>query len=521
MRICFRSPIAAQSLQSLAAYAGAVLASLVLLAGVLKLWRADLNVPFAYAGDALFYQTCVKAIIDKGWYLDNDAVGAPAGLDMRDFPLGDNLHFLLLKLLAVPARSVARTYNFYFLLTFPLSTLATLVVFRRFAVARLPAVIGSLLFAFLPYHFLRLSHLFLASYFLIPFVVMVALWIYLDEGPFHHRAHATGLPRRRLGGPRSLGSFAIAVLVGSAGIYYAFFACYFLLLAGLFAALARRKVHPLAASVLLIAAIVASAAANLSPAVVYKLTRAANPEAVQRSPAQAEFYGLKIAQLLLPVSHHRLPLVADLKARYNRSPTPLVNENDSASLGILGGLGFVLLLGRLLYRRSAPAGLTVLDGLAFLNGSAVLLATIGGVGSLFSFLAVSWIRCYNRISIYIGFFALFTVTLVLDRVARRFARSWKTRVLGAGALALLLGAALFDQTNASFIPAYAQIKQEVGADADFIRSIEAAVPAQAMIFQLPYVAFPESARSTPGFRDYDHFRAYLQSRSLRWSYGTM
>jgi hypothetical protein len=35
-----------------AAYGGALLACLVLLVGVLRLWRADLYVPLEYAGDA-------------------------------------------------------------------------------------------------------------------------------------------------------------------------------------------------------------------------------------------------------------------------------------------------------------------------------------------------------------------------------------------------------------------------------------------------------------------------------------
>ena len=46
------------------------------------------------------------------------------------------------------------------------------------------------------------------------------------------------------------------------------------------------------------------------------------------------------------------------------------------------------------------------------------------------------------------------------------------------------------------------------------------MPENAMIFQLPYVPFPESP---PVYKmdDYSHFRAYLHSKDLRWSYGTI
>jgi phosphoglycerol transferase len=41
-----------------------------------------------------------------------------------------------------------------------------------------------------------------------------------------------------------------------------------------------------------------------------------------------------------------------------------------------------------------------------------------------------------------------------------------------------------------------------------------------MIFQLPYIPFPEYP-SVNQMKDYDHFRAYLHSKNLRWSYGAM
>ena len=40
-----------------------------------------------------------------------------------------------------------------------------------------------------------------------------------------------------------------------------------------------------------------------------------------------------------------------------------------------------------------------------------------------------------------------------------------------------------------------------------------------MVFQLPVMDFPESP--LPGISSYDHFRPYLYSRSLRYSFGSM
>ena len=51
---------------------------------------------------------------------------APFGLDLHDFPLVDSLHFLMIKVLALKGHNSAVSYNLYFLLTFPLTTLTSI-----------------------------------------------------------------------------------------------------------------------------------------------------------------------------------------------------------------------------------------------------------------------------------------------------------------------------------------------------------------------------------------------------------
>ena len=63
------------------------------------------------------------------------------------------------------------------------------------------------------------------------------------------------------------------------------------------------------------------------------------------------------------------------------------------------------------------------------------------------------------------------------------------------------------------------IARHVKADREFAEKMEAALPEGAMIFQLPVMEFPESP--IPGVPPYDHFRPYLYSRNLRYSFGSM
>ena len=89
-------------------------------------------------------------------------------------------------------------------------------------------------------------------------------------------------------------------------------------------------------------------------------------------------------------------------------------------------------------------------------------------------------------------------------------------MINAGFCVLL---ALWDQTppiaeaNANL----AEISRLVESDREFTQQIEARLPKAAMIFQVPIMEFPESP--APGMPSYDHFRPFLHSKDLRFSFG--
>jgi phosphoglycerol transferase len=497
-------------------YTAAAFCALAAAGWVLQLWRADLRIPLTSANDARFTALCVKGLLEHGWYLDNDRVGAPGGLNLADFPMSDNLHFLLLKLVGLAVRDVGRTINLYYLLTFPLTALATLFVLRRLGVSYPPAFVAAELFTALPYHFFRGEvHLMLASYYLVPFAVLVAVWLYLGEAVLLRREERGW--RLALSSRKSLAAVAVCLLLSAGGVYYAFFTCALLATAALAAALRLRAWQPLLAGGLLVGLIVGGTLANLAPTLLYHLAHGPNRAVAHTEREGAEIYGLKVTQLVLPITGHRVPLLATIKARYNRA-APLVNENDCASLGVIGSVGFVVLLLRAVLRRRLAPKLP--DALGVLNLAAVLLGTVGGFGALFSFFLLPPIRGYNRLSVFIAFFALALVAWGMDRLAARWAgSSWGRRAV-YGLLGLLLALGLFDQTIPAHAPDHAALQASFAQDAAFVASIEARLPPGASVMQLPYVPFPESP-PVHDMQDYDHLRAYLHSHSLRWSYGAV
>jgi phosphoglycerol transferase len=504
-----------------AAYAAVLLACVAILTYALRLWRADLRVPLPESGDGLFHLMLVKGVIDHGWYLHNPSVGLPYGLDMHDFPMPDTLHFAAMKLLGLATGDVFLTANLYYLLTFPLTALLGLFALRRFHVSYPVAGLAALLFTFLPYHFLRLVHLHLSAYYLVPLTVMAALGVCLGKLPFYRLRAEPGEKRWHLVSGRTVGAVLVCALTGLSGAYYAFFGCFLLAVAGVGAALFFRRLAPLLVAAALAGVVVLAIAAALYPTVQYRRQHGRSPAAKDgRSPGESEIYGLKITQLLLPIAGHRVEALAALRKRYTDPPTPLVNENETASLGLLGGAGLLWLLCRLVLRRPGGRQLKLADAVAVLAVASVLFAALGGFGSLVALLVTPSLRCYNRMSVYIGFLAFFGLALVLDRAYRRLGTSRLKAAACWGVLAGLLALGSLDQTSASWIPPHQTLKERHAVLGEFVRRVEAALPPGSWVYQMPHMAFPEMP--PPGaMGHYSHFLPYLHSKGLRWSYGAM
>jgi hypothetical protein len=504
---------------------------------VLELWRADLDVPLRNANDAIATQAFVKTVLEKGIYYHTDRAGAPFDMELRDYPLPESLTFSELRVLAwlFRTQNATRVVNYFFLLTFFLTTLSALFVFRHFRIATPPALTASLLYAFLPYHFVRgVSHLFLSAYYLVPLTVMVVLWLYLGRlnAPWgRKRTEATAEGDEQPGKAdwrRWLFAVPLCLLVSSGGVYYAFFGCFFLIVAALACAVRERRFGPLVAGATLAAVVSCGLALNMLPFVIFQRQEGVNQAVAVRSPAEAEAFGLKMAELFLPVSGHRVRELRRLKERYVSAPgMPLVND-FGYGLGIVGAVGLAFVLGVVLFRARKPEPLASRReyalapmALGSLIVCGLLLGAIGGFGSLFALYVSPMIRCYYRISIYPSFMALFGAAWLLDGAVRRLGRGgWMGRLLAVVLCTLVLAGGLFDQTRMSDVPPYSALKARHDSICRFVAVLERTLPPGAMVLQLPFIHFPE-ASPINHMGDADHLRMYINSHSLRWSHGAV
>lgn len=485
--------------------------SLLLFCIITNIWHLKISIPFFYNWDAILSGTLIKSVIDTGWYFTNSFIGAPNGYNLADFPMADNLNFLIIKIFSYFIHHYAVLYNVFYILTFPTAAIAALFVYKRLGMILPFAIVASILFAFQPYHFFKgeEGHLFLASYYVVPF----AIWLAFSIVPSSLNSEITSL--------NTFSGLIINILlclcIGSSGVYYAVFAMFFILIAGLGTTIQIKKKKPLIKSFLLIMMITTTLVINIFPSIMYHEKFGANTAVADRTPFEAELYGLKISQMLLPINNDRISSLAELKNTYNDT-APIVNtENSLTTLGLIASLGFLILLAIILFVKNPNPEIEMISKL---NLAAVLLATVGGLGSLFSYTLFPMIRCYSRISIFIAFFSLFGFFYFLQNLKLKLP-IFKQEILQWSLAFIILGIGIFTQTNQLF--ANLQNLSTVAnfnSDENFENKIEKNMNPGDLIFQLPFISFPEHS---PVFSmvDYEQFRPYLHSHTLKWSYGAM
>jgi phosphoglycerol transferase len=461
-------------------------------------------------------------VLDNGWYQHNPYLAAPFGQTLYDFPVvsGDNLQILLIKALGLFSSDSAVVMNLFFLLTFPLTALTAFGAARLLGLARPAAAVLATLFAVLPAHFIRGEfHLFIGAYYAVPLGAYLAITAMAGSGIFARRAPA-GLRARLNEHPGRVLAIALACLViGSAHVYYAAFTIALLVIAAAVRLVAGSP-RVAVTALLLAAAIVAVVSLNHLPNTLYRADHGVN-QTLERPAAESETYGLKVAAMALPVPHHRLAPLSRLRARYDDTTATQLREGPPQALGILataGIAGLVLLALAALAdaRRRLRTGPLVLP-LAATTLAAIVLGTVGGLSSLFAYLATPQLRAWGRISIFVAFFGLLAVLLAAEWLrARRGARAW------VAGLAVLLVLGFLDQTNGDSVPSYAQTRASYRSDAAFVAGMQHTLGRGASVFQLPYEPFPEPQPAwEPQAGPYDMARGYLHSHGLNWSWGLM
>lgn len=501
-------------LRNVVGYGAVVVVSLVVFTLVYGSWRLQLSHPWS-TNDYWFTAFQVQSMFESGWYNHHPRAGMPLGSDLLDFPIAEGWHFLLMngyhRLFGLNA---IESLNLHLLLTFPLTAVSCYFALRRLGCGRTIGFAIAQLYAFPYFHFFRLPHAFLAAYYTVPLASLILIRLSSEPGLLIVRDAQT----RRWRFDRSwasVGTLAAASVLGSSGIYYAFFTCFFLILVAAVAIVRQGRWHAAAACALIIAAIGVSGFANVWPNIQHKRLHGPNELVGKRYVHENEIYGLRTIHLFLPPPGHPLWSWEHRRIKYETvSPS---NEAVAATLGVVALAGFLSLMAWPFLQQRISGSEDVDRSLALLNLAGFLLATTGGFSVVVAMWLTPQIRASNRISVFLLFFALAAVALAVQRLmtalqGRRIAQ-W---LILAGVL-IALPLALFDQ-NPKNHRKPGQSFDDFAAESAFFQEVEATLPTGAMVCQLPYQPFPESPTLAKHV-DYDHFRGVLLTKTLRFSYG--
>ncbi len=515
-------------IKNLCAYIAAPALALLLLTLFYHLWNVDLTKPvFGYGQDSLFHIFVVKTIINYGWFFQNDLVGFPHHGDsfyLYDFPIhADAFNFFVIKILAFFSHDSFFITNCFFILTFAFASLSSFVALRAFNISILSALLVSILYAFLPYHFLRnVWHLFLSNYSAIPLTIMVSLWIAQDKIQLisiNQKNQYCLSPNRFF-----WISLLVALFAATNGIYYAFYSIILFIFAWFICAIREGKFlnHNLLTSLTLSLIIIFTLLALYIPSFIYWMHNGMNNFVANRHQSDSEYHALKIIDLFMPVSNHYLEYLRNLRAAF--SEAVVGGERGAEGLGILAASGFMFLLLWIIAKTQngengflqktinklslSKSEENLISNLASLNLLSVLFATAGGL-VMFIVLPFPLLRSHARFCIFIAFFSLFIIAIIFDKVAQKKLIAKITIV----AVAVL---ALFDQVGDikyARSEAIVKMQKNFDIDADFVKNVETNLAPNSQVFVLPVFGFPED-----GGDEYESLVLYLHSKNIGWSY---
>lgn len=470
--------------------------SIVILLVLLWIYHdADICYPLIFSnGDEMSILYFMKTIKDFGISLVNSMTGGLSGGDQYDFPFSEILSFLLVRLISLFTDNIYLIMNLFYFSSYFFVAYSSAYVFRKLEVERKTASIISVLYAFSPFIQLRYAHMWLVPYYMLPFACLIAIRIL--QGTVYDKQQSLK------NNQKFYQMIVLSFFCALTGLYYAYFSC------ALFAAAflinivnhqfkgLKQQLYPLAYILSTITGVVVS----LFPNILYILINGENlsGELAIRGRADPEIFGLKMVQMLLPRIGHRISPLSKITEMYSAN-YPLINENSTASLGMVASIGFIILILVLLSNH------TKYKEISCLNMACFLIATIGGGGSILSVIVRSPVRSYNRMSVIIMFLSLLMIGKLVSALKERISLRIFCVLLGS-----LLIFGVYDQTTTYVVPDYSEFEEA----RRFVWEIEEKMNEEAVIFQLPYGGWPSEII-------YKNFIGYLESDHLRWSYGAM
>ena len=475
--------------------------------------------PYSYSRGADDYSILsqAKQLAEEKWLWSTDRLGAPFGQNMLDYPsiLLQNTEYLMLKFWSLWSKDPVVMVNLQFLFTFILCAAAAYLVLRKLGIRSSLSFCGAMLFAFAPYIYGRgIAHYCLTACYFVPASVYLCFLAYSRED---FLTAGTLFQNKR----ENLVILLLCFLIAGNGIgYYPFFTCFLLCVTAGCRIFESRDIRKALPSLKLVLIITIMMLLFLVPAFLFSAVNGKN-DITSRNPAGIETYGLKITQLFIPLFHHNIGILKSVIGKYN-TYMPLVNENSTAYLGVIAGIGFVIQMLSFFGLKFGDREKNNVEFGAKLSLASVLFMSVGGFISLIAtVLGIASLRGFNRISIYVMFISIAVLCFLGEYMLEKVKGTTGKKAFLA-LVFVLTAFGVWEQspgvsTRAAALESNGTkwVKDEL-----FIEKIEASLQKGDMVFQLPYLPYPEGGvrQALPPYR---HLNGYLHSNNLKWSFGVI
>jgi len=470
----------------------------------LRLYSYDLRVPFNYSGDSVVILMYIKGLIQDGWPTTISQLSAPFAYPGAAFPMLTSVDWLIIKILSVFTTEPGYLLNGFWLLTLVFSAWSATYAAYQLGLSRSLSFASGVLYAFLPFALLRnVGHMNLV-YYLVPLLCLLAVAV-----------AGSGVGIRNVKQASIIGLVA-CVLQGFNYVYYSFFAVLLFGVATLISYKRGGGFKQIRLPLLAIVIVTISTAINMIPAMQSWHKNGSPPDMGYKYAAEAEIYGAKLRRMLSPHPDNVIRPLAKIAQKDIGANFPNENENTTARLGLYGAFGLLLMIVVALRRGvgAVPQPMAVISALGL---ATFLIITVGGFGAVINLITVPDIRCYNRFSVYLSFFAIVAAGLWLQEKFGNGTFRWKTA--GYFIVGGFVTLSLYDQLlDAKHLVLYQQNDtRRANEERMVVERLEQIFQDETAVLELPFTGFPPLAMFNK-MESYDHVRPYLWSHHLKWSW---
>lgn len=469
----------------------------------------------------------------EGTPYGNSSFGSPFGTEQRYYPVADLLQNALAGLVTWATDNPFLGIHTVYAGSFPATALAALWVLRIAGLRGPWAVLAALALTFIPWHWYRLEHVYLATMY--SAVLGVGLALLVGNGTVERRLR--GRPRGRF----VLLLAGLVLVIATSGIYYACFTALLCVAAAGWRLLGGARWRDAALALVPGLAVLAVLAAFMLPTILFARAQPPLLEVAPRGPVESVMYAGSLSMALLPAPVSRIP-GADLLNSFTGGALTALGEgypmwemhlpSNFGSLSTVTAMvifaGGAFMRARAAARRRtageqpapvpAPAPPVSTGLVVCLLVTCLAFFVPWGLSYLFAYVVTADIRAWNRLTP-----VLFTLVFLGAGMALR---QWGGRLRPVIQAALMTAAVLVLLAD-SVLPARLYFPVGRGqatpfseAGRAYAEELNQAVPGDCGVLQLPFMAFPEGGQKAL-MQQYDHLWPALMNRDKSWSFGAM